>query len=72
MMSMMGFGMIGMVLLGVLVLVGVFLLVRWLVTSSISRGQLSGKDVLGILKERYARGEIDHEEFEGKRRELGV
>ena len=48
--------------------------VVWMVVKSMntnSRGNLpSGKSALDILKERYARGEIDKEEFEKRRKEL--
>lgn len=60
-------------LLAVLVAVAV-LLVRWL--AGPWRGTLPphdsqpGRTPLDILKERYARGEIDKEEFEERRRAL--
>ena len=50
----------------------VVLLVRWLSGTSHgtpSQGS-SGRKPLDILKERYARGEIDREEFEERRRVL--
>lgn len=50
------------------IIVGVVALGRWLMTS-----QQSGapeKSAIDILKERYARSEIDREEFETKRRDL--
>lgn len=48
-------------------------LVIWLVSS---RGKHSGqgpseKTALDILKERYTRGEIERDEFERKRRDIG-
>ena len=72
----MGFGGIWMVLWWILIIAGIVALVKWLVDSStprnrdIDRGS-PGKTALDILKERYARGEIDQEEFREKMRDLG-
>ncbi len=66
-MPMMGFGMLFMVLFWVVLIVGVVLLVRWFLGSS---GFTRGESALEILKKRYARGEIDHQEFEEKKRDL--
>lgn len=68
-----GFGAIWMVVFWGLVIAGIALLVRQLVGSApaggAERGQRTPLDILGA---RYARGEIDKEEFERKRRDLGV
>jgi putative membrane protein len=49
------------------VIVGIVLGIRWL----ISQGKASAADTaLNILRQRYARGEIDKEEFEAKKRDL--
>jgi putative membrane protein len=46
---------------------GLVVAIRWLV----SQGRQSPSDTaLRILRERYARGEIDREEFEAKKRDL--
>ncbi len=66
-MPMMGFGMLFMVLFWVVLIVGVVLLVRWFLGSS---GFTRGESALEILKKRYARGEIDQQEFEEKKRDL--
>lgn len=64
------FGLIVMILV-IAVIVGVIvLLVRWLGGSSAHRGRTE-KTALRILEERYARGEIDAQEFEERRRILG-
>ena len=67
----MGFGMIGVVLFWVLVILGIVVLVRRVGGSSASSGPPPSKTALDILKERYARGEIDKQEFEERKRDLG-
>ncbi|MFQ5846511.1 MAG: SHOCT domain-containing protein [Candidatus Methylomirabilales bacterium] len=50
-----------------LVIVGLVLGIRWL----LSQGKESRSDsALDILKHRYARGEVDKEEYEAKKRDL--
>ena len=67
----MGFGMISMVLFWVLVILGIVVLVRRVGGSSSSSGPPLSKTALDILNERYACGEIDKQEFEEKKRDLG-
>ncbi|MBW2064471.1 MAG: SHOCT domain-containing protein [Deltaproteobacteria bacterium] len=72
-----GMGWIGgifMIVFWVLIIVALVFLIKWLIRSS-SAGTEKGTDTsssraLEILKERYARGEIDKEEFEERKRAI--
>jgi len=67
------FGGIFMVVIWVLVIVGLVFLIKWLVQSTkgdSKPAQAGSPRALDILKERYARGEIDKQEFEEKKRDL--
>jgi len=68
------FGPVMMILFLVIVVIVVVLAVRWLGGAghgaTHSPHAPSGKSPLDILRERFARGEIDREEFEERRRVL--
>lgn len=61
-------GGIVMLLFWILVIMGTVYLIKYLVQNT--RGAQQNKTALDILKERYARGEIDKEEFERKKKDL--
>ena len=66
------FGGIFMIVFWILILVGLVFLIKWLIQST-NRGQSagrSGNQALEILKERYARGEIDKSVFEAMKKDL--
>ena len=65
----MGFGFVLMLLFWILVILGIAALIRWLLQPSPSRSSRD-KTPLEIVQERYARGEIDREEYEQKKRDL--
>lgn len=68
-----GFGffmMVGLFLLLVLVVIGVFFIVHHFTNINVKVGTHSGNKALEILNERYARGEIDEEEYNRKKTEL--
>lgn len=67
------FGGILMVIIAVLVIIGAVYLIKWIADSTRNQsrtGSRQAASTLDILKERYARGEIDKQEFEAKKKDL--
>ena len=64
------FGWLMMLLFWILIIVGVVLVVRWIISEGKPKGLRSEETALDILKKRYARGEIDIEQFETIKHEL--
>ncbi|MCX7148247.1 MAG: SHOCT domain-containing protein [Rhodocyclales bacterium] len=64
-----GFGPIFMLLFWGVFIVGIIAMVRWLARGSLPR-QTSEKTAGDIVRERYARGEIDQQEYEQKMQDL--
>ena len=65
----MGFGVVFMLLFWMVVVLGIVALIRWLLTLQ-SPNQEGDKTPLELLQERYARGEIDRDEYQQKLQDL--
>lgn len=68
-----GWGMLGivqMLLWWVLVILGIAVLAKWLFGGGPRRDERGADRALEILGERYARGEINKDEYEQKRRDI--
>lgn len=73
--GMMGYGAYGyngifMMIFGLLLMIGIVLLVVWLFRRYPVGDRYRDETPLEILKKRYARGEIDKDEFEQKKKDL--
>ena len=67
-----GFGALGwifMILVWAVIIAGIFALIKWLAAQS-HNAHGHEKSPLEILKERYAKGEIDKKEFEERKKDL--
>lgn len=67
-----GAGMFGAVhlLWWVVIIVGAAILVRWLLSVGRAKNESAEDRALVILRERFARGEIDKTEFDTRKRDL--
>lgn len=66
------FGGLFMIVFWAFIIFGIVMLVKWAVRESNGGSSFNGShnNALEILKERYAKGEIDKNEFEDKKKDL--
>lgn len=67
-----GMGFVFMILFWLLIVLGIAALIRWLQAQPGSNQGARRKMPFEIVQERYARGEIDRDEYEQKKRDLGA
>lgn len=65
-----GFGGLFMILFWSLIILGIVAIVKWLTGTTGGSGSPAPKSARQILDERYARGEIDQEEYTQKKHDL--
>ncbi len=65
-----GWGFLWMAIWWLVVIGGAVLLIRWAFGGRPAGNAFNGESPLDILKKRYARGEINKEEFEQKKQDL--
>jgi len=63
------FGWIFIILFWILVIIGIISLFKWFASQN-NNGQRKEKTALDILNERYAKGEINKDEYDDKKKDL--